>query len=301
MTDWKSKYLEMKLKYINAKNKSQNYIQNGGAYPFELNQNLYLLMMLTNEAMLACNKARLFFGIQPTADLHITLYNFYVNCESNTHWYYTYKILTQYFYYELDKIYAETVLHHNNRLKFMGYDIFGGGFEQTIEAKFDNSFFVLKYHMHIEVLNMFRRRVYEAIMNVISENLRPSVQIRNYFDGVDTIFNIFRTRSNSQHGRYDIIAETEFMHPIENYVPHVSVFTMKELRARVSSSIYKSVKDKYIQGDTKGAADFLSKCFSHTDQEQYIARLLPQSHLNTFKVNPRGVGCQPEPGIDVEH
>ena len=43
MTDWKSKYLEMKLKYVNAKNKSQNYIQYGGAFPFIYSQNLYLI------------------------------------------------------------------------------------------------------------------------------------------------------------------------------------------------------------------------------------------------------------------
>ena len=98
MVDWKSKYLEMKLKYINAKYKLTGgdfAIQTGGAHAFSRGAPFYIMYPLTLEnphheqiiravserrSILLRDNIR-YDNPDEVLQLHITLFNFFVNLQ----------------------------------------------------------------------------------------------------------------------------------------------------------------------------------------------------------------------------
>jgi len=282
MTDYKSKYLAMKLKYLNTKYKLQ-----GGAnhYPqhvpaFKIYLSAYLKPIDTNYAYRVFSNIRekidfkmknsAVWGNDLTAPLHITLFDplIYLND-------YTSNIFINYgdlLFEKIKKIYIESF----NGMTFSKYDwdIFGRGSWEV---------FVKKYNLDLDFNNIFRVKV----LNIFQEILEDLLQTKLELKIEETEVEIYGKRSFMY--KYYIIHNTHRINicqipHIENYIPHVSIFYLSEINNVDVLEKLKLIENSNLNNEEK-KEEKIQIILEGLDIENDNLDIVAHSGLNKLNIN----------------
>lgn len=99
MSDYKDKYLKYKHKYLQLKQSQENILEGGDVSPYNNSLKIHIGLYISDDFRFQFDKILCLFGINPKMkDLHITLFEFFVNCDNEA-----YKIF-------LDKSFSNNIL-----------------------------------------------------------------------------------------------------------------------------------------------------------------------------------------------
>ena len=221
MDDYKEKYLKYKQKYLELKSELKLKKQLGGAFPFSIKAggSFAIMAKITGDTLDRVNERRIKLGLQPQANLHITLLQFHINFENPD---------SEIF---LDKRFIEEI-----RTAFITH-VKGPGVELEspqgsweflgVKPNLEDKFFVRVYRLpqpFIDNIKQFRLQIYRFLsQRVYVDSANPRIEIRGIHPDTAT-FVIYSTP------RGELYALTrDHYYGVDTWRPHISLLKINEL------------------------------------------------------------------------